>query len=324
MKNAIIRSLALALCAALLCALPVFAAEEAEVPMKPDYPAPVQVWGTVTRQEDGGLLLENPDESDPYREIVVYLGDAPVVDAVSGLPLDASGIKDGDTVYAWVGPAMTLSLPPQASALVVVANIPADFAAPRYYEIAAIVPQAVIAIYPAPPITWVELVAAGGERLHITKDAELTPYLTKQIVRLEDLVPGTRMLVWSGADGAVTRVVVFSYEYRGYISWTDTGDVRFNDGWLSVAGKNVDSEVLLPLRAVAEAAGYDVEWVSGKGAVVFENGETVLTAMPGGESRTAEGELPGTCVLEKGVTYLSAGTLARALELYPGIWPDEL
>lgn len=315
--------LSLVLCAAALC-LPAMA-EEAGAPEAPADPAPVRVWGAVTRQADGSLLLENSDESDPYREIGVHLAETtPVVDAVSGLPLDASAIQDGGTVYAWVGPAMTMSLPPQAAALAVAANIPADGAAPEYYEIAAIVPQAVIAIYPAPPITWVELVAAGGERLHITKDAELTPYLTKQIVRLEDLVPGTRMLVWSGADAAVSRVAVFPYEYRGYISWTDTGEVKFNDGQLSVAGKNVDGEVLLPLRAVAEAAGYDVEWVPGKGAVVSENGETALTAMPGGEIRTADGEFPGTCVLEKGVTYLSAGTLARALELYPGIWPDEL
>lgn len=308
--------LALSLCAAVLCGSAL--AEEAGAP------APVQVWGTVTHLEDGSLLLKNSDTTDPYQEIIVHLGDAPVVDAASGLPMDPAQIRDGDTVYAWVGPAMTLSLPPQASALAVAANIPADSAAPRYYEIAAIVPRAVIAIYPTPPMTVTDLVAAGGERVQITKDAELTPYRTKQIVSLEDLIPGTRMLVWSGEDGAASRVVVFPYAYRGYISWSDTGETRVNSGRLPVTGKNVNGEVLLPLRAVAEAAGYDVEWVPGTGAVVSENGETLLTAMPGGAVQAAGEELPGTCVLEEGVTYLSAYTLARALELYPGIWSVDL
>ena len=50
-----------------------------------------------------------------------------------------------------------------------------------------------------------------------------------------------------------------------------------------------------------------------------ENGEAVLTAMPGGDVQIgAEEGYPAVCVLEKGVTYLEADTLVRALNLYPG------
>ena len=87
--------------------------------------APVRVWGTVTRLENGAILLKNSDENDPYHEIILHLPEtARVVDGVSGQPLDRE-LRDGETVYAWVGPAMTMSLPPQAIAEVVEANIPA-------------------------------------------------------------------------------------------------------------------------------------------------------------------------------------------------------
>ena len=88
--------------------------------------APVRVGGVVTRLENGAILLKNSDENDPYHKIILHLTETtPVVDAVSGLPLDRK-LRDGETVCAWVGPAMTLSLPPQTTAEVVVANIPED------------------------------------------------------------------------------------------------------------------------------------------------------------------------------------------------------
>lgn len=44
--------------------------------------------------------------------------------------MELSDLKDGETVYAWVGPVMTLSLPPQATAILILANIPADYGVP--------------------------------------------------------------------------------------------------------------------------------------------------------------------------------------------------
>ena len=87
--------------------------------------SPVRVGGVVTRLENGAILLKNSDENGPYHEMILHLRKTtPVVDAVSGLPLDRE-LRDGEVVCAWVGPAMTLSLPPHAAAEVVEANIPA-------------------------------------------------------------------------------------------------------------------------------------------------------------------------------------------------------
>lgn len=322
MKNWCKALLSLMLCAAVLC-LPALA-EEAEAPMDPSYPAPVRVWGTVTRQEDGSLLLQNSDEGDPYREIVVHLAEStPIVDAVSGLPMADSEVKDGDTVYAWVGPDMAMSLPPQASAAVVIANIPADGAVPEYYEITGGDHTAVIAIYPAPPRTAVNLPYAGGGSgyfLHIPITAQISPWLTKQIATVDDLVPGTRVLVWRGADGGISRVQMLPYVYQGYILANGAAiDTIVNGEVLAVNGKPQYHQVLLPVRAVAEAAGYQVDWVDGRGAVVSRNGELVFSVLPGAETaQTSDGawDLTRACEIENGVTYLRAADLAQLLDLF--------
>lgn len=319
MNKKISRCLALALCAAALCALPAFAAEtQADVPV---YLPPVRVWGAVTRLENGTLLLQNSNENDPCHEIVLHLTETtPVVDAATGLPLSRE-LRDGETVYVWVGPAMTLSLPPQASAEAVVANIPADFAVPQYVQIAKVQPQVVIAIYPPPPLTPVELVTTGGEKLTVTKDTQLMPWLTRQLVTLDSLIPGSRLLVWKDLKGTVTKVLVFAYDYRGYISWEPTGGASVNDRRLTVTGKVMDGEVLLRIRAVAEAAGYDVTWVPGQGAVVTLPGADapIFSVLPGQDTaHTAGGEtaLSGACYYENGVTYLPAADLSRLLDLF--------
>lgn len=322
MKKTLCRILSLALCAVLVCALPAFAAEaESSASAAPAYMAPVRVWGQATALEGGGLLVQNSDQDDPYREIILYKENALILDAVSGLPLDRE-LRDGETVYAWVGPAMTLSLPPQASAEIIVANIPADAGVPQYYQIAAVKPRAVIAIYPTPPLTQVDLVTTGGQELTVTDKAVLTPYLTRQMVYLSSLVPGSRMLVWSDSSGSVTKVMLFAYDYQGYIAWEPTGGISVNDQRLSASGKTQDGEILLPIRAVAEAAGYQVTWIPGQGAVVTKPGAEipVFSVLPGqNTAQTAGGEttLSGTCRYENGVTYLPAGDLVSLLNLFP-------
>lgn len=314
MKKFLTPLLSLALCAALL-AVPAAAALTPPAPEDTPRLGPVQVWGAVTKLENGSLLLNNDDETDPNREIIVHTGSARLVDAVSGLPLAADSIQDGDIVYAWVGPAMMLSLPPQASAAVVVGNLPADYAAPRYYQVAAAVPAA----DPAKPLTQVTVTATGGETLTLTDQTEFFPYLTKNVVGLPDLRPGAELLVWSDAKGAPARAMLFPYAYRGYAAWTASGAVTLNGEALSAAGKtDAEGTVLLPIRAVAEALGLEVAWESGKGAVVKDNGTTVFTALPGGEPLLPSGDTGtyGVCTIENGVTYLPAYCLLDLLDLF--------
>ena len=333
-KKRLVQCLSLVLCAALL-AVPVFAAETAEATSetpettsetpKPSHMAPVPVWGTLTWTESGGLYVKNSSE-EGINEIILHGESILCLDAVTGEPMDIQDLKDGDTVYAWVGPAMTMSLPPQATAQLILGNIPADYAVPQYYEIYNVTPQVQAAIYPPPPMTWTEVTATDGTTLKITDEAELALYQSEDEVRLEDLIPGTRVLVWSDAQGQPEKVLVFPYAYQGYLTVAED-TVSVNGGVVSKDIKTTeDGDTLLPIRAVAEALGLEVAWNAEKGAVVSRTDDagetaTLLTAMPGGavcgvNVTGASSETYGTCVKENGVTYLSAHTLANLLDLY--------
>ena len=331
MKKRILQCLALILCAALLT-IPAAAAETSGEEAASTRPGPVQVWGTLTWLDGGGLLVENSSEDAAYSEVILHGESIICLDAVTGDPMDIQDLEDGDTVYAWVGPAMTMSLPPQATAILILGNIPADYAVPQFYEIVSVAPQATAAIYPAPAMTWTEITATDGTTLKVTDEATLPPYLTKNIVRLEDLIPGTRILVWSDSQGEPEKVLVFPYEYRGYVSVTEDGYVSVNG---QVTTRKIrttdDGDTLLPIRAVAEALGMKVHWDAQLGAVISYGdemvkpagltGETLMTATPGGavsvvNSDGSTSELYGTCVKENGTTYVSQSALLRALDLY--------
>lgn len=328
MKKRILQCLSLILCLALFT-IPAAAADEET--QQPARLGPVQVYGTLTWLDNGGMLVKNSNENDPLNEVILHGESIICLDAVTGDPMDIQDLKDGDTIYAWVGPAMTLSLPPQATALLVLGNIPADYAVPQFYEIASVTPQAMTAIYPAPAMTYTEVTAAGGTVLTITDKAELTPYLTKNMVRLEDLVPGTRILVWSDRDGEVEKVLVFPYEYLGYVNCLEDGSVQVNGTLCTQKAKvTTDGERLLPIRDVAESLGMRVHWDDTKGAVVTYSEElapenwsadALFSAVPGGavygyEADGTAYEVSATCVIEDGVTYLSESALAQLLDLY--------
>ena len=62
MKKRLMRCLSLLLCAVLL-SVPALAVEPAAE--EPARQGPARVWGTVTWLDNGGLLVENSNESDP-------------------------------------------------------------------------------------------------------------------------------------------------------------------------------------------------------------------------------------------------------------------
>ena len=321
MKKRILQCLSLILCAAML-AIPAAAAETADEEA-PARLGPAAYWGTVTWMDEDTFLLDSGKEDGLGDAVVVHVGDAPYLDAVTGNTLNLETLEDGDAVYAWVGPAMALSLPPQSTASLIVGNIPADYAVPQYYEITSSTVTEESAVLH---------VAGSNDTITVPASAKLTPYLTKNIVTLADLRPGARILVWSDSKGTPEKVLVFAYGYRGYISVAEDGVVSVNGQSTTQKAKTTaDGDTLLPIRAVAEALGMSVRWDAKQGAVVAYGDdmvkpaplttETLMTAMPGGaiaavNSDGTTEEVYGTCVKEAGVTYVSRSALAQALDLY--------
>lgn len=322
MKRTLQKVFSLLLCAAIMV-VPAFAAgESGEVT---GTPSPVMVWGNLTWLDGGGLLLKN--DSDTALSEVVLQGESIIcLDAVTGDPMDIKSLKDGDTVYAWVSPVMTMSLPPQTTAYIILGNIPADYRVPQYYEITAAEVTGTDSSTQLP--TSVELTAAGGTVFTVTDDAALTPYLTRNIVTLADLVPGTRVLVWSSSSGGAERVLVFPYEYSGYLSYAEDGTVSVNGQSVGQAARTAeDGTILLPIRAVSEALGLDVSWDQETGVTVAyastgeEAGQTIYVARPAGaitgvNTDGSSYEVTGTCINDAGVTFLTSHTLVNLLGLY--------
>ena len=133
------RILSAALSAALLVTGVCAAEGSVELTAGTQAEGPVLVWGTVQEIGEGRIRLENSNDQDPYREIVLVVGpETAIRDAVTGAPRIFADLQENETLYAYVGPAMTMSLPPVASAQVVLCGIPADFGAPTYAEVQAV------------------------------------------------------------------------------------------------------------------------------------------------------------------------------------------
>lgn len=159
----------------------------------------IKIWGTVQGQLRDGLHLTNPDPEDPYSDVILHIApETAVADGVLGLPMGAEDIAEGDRLVAWIGPAVMMSLPPQAAALAAVVNLPDGMAVALHTVAAACLTEDGMAVE-----------TESGTAFTVPPMADISPWRTRQMVRLEDIAPGRQLLVWQNEVGTVTRVVLF-------------------------------------------------------------------------------------------------------------------
>lgn len=321
-----VKLIAAALCAAMLC-VPTLAAGSSDAPGAGVYvpnPQYTVISGTVAHQKDGGLLMST-STGEPTEDYILWTEGVMILDAVSGEPVDAKSIKDGSTVYAWLGAqtAVTMSLPPQVTPELLLVNVPADYKVPQY----DVIVRATVIMAGIPHYSGMDITLSDGTAYQVWEDAQITPYLTRNRVTYQDLLPGTRVLMWADDSGKGSRVLVFPYAYKGGIS-------LYNDGYLCVNGRPTvlpsalrrpynDERLYAPIRAVAEAAGYDVSWDKEFGVTVKDGGEIVFQICPDtdlahGPATADRQSLSGPCLIANGITYLEAGDLAHLLGMFYG------
>lgn len=171
---------------------------------------PLRIQGTVSHE--GERLLLNDIQGDTVLDqLVLNISDETrILDALNGYPVDAASLKDGETVYAYISPAMALSLPPQSHAEMIICQIPAGFAAPSYETISAATGDSE---------TVRLLTTKRGMVYAIDDETTFLPYLTRNIVTAESLAPGTSCLIWpdrnmedAGGNEVIhaSTVVIFS------------------------------------------------------------------------------------------------------------------
>ncbi|GMK38518.1 hypothetical protein PCCS19_15720 [Paenibacillus sp. CCS19] len=276
----------------------------------------VQVYGEATKIEENRIMLGHDKENGDIPKIIVNISeDTRILNAVTGMPMKLEDIRENEILYAYVGPAMTMSLPPMSHAELILAGIPADFAVPTFAEIERVTKG---------EDGTVVVETNRDEEFTVTADTTLTPYLTKNIITADMLIPGQKVLVWETAaiDGekasnAASKVMVFPYGYKGYVSANLDG--------ISVNGEKVelsageapfvkDGQLMLPLRKLAESLGYEIKWNGETRNIEVVNGEDVLYSLKlrGTEVTTADGEtreLRAAAALEGGNTFLAADDL---------------
>ncbi|MBS6956236.1 MAG: hypothetical protein KH230_23750 [Enterocloster asparagiformis] len=171
---------------------------------QPEALQPVRIYGTVSRDESGRLTIDNQSGQSYSGEIVLNVSDQDtlILDAVDGLPVSAEDIKDGDMIYVYIGQAMTMSLPPQTNAQLIICNIPADFKVPDYVTVDSVVTDAAS--------SKSVLTTTDGATFEIPSDCTILPYLTKNIVTLDDLAQGRTCLIWSDDQGVAQKIVLFA------------------------------------------------------------------------------------------------------------------
>lgn len=165
---------------------------------------PVRVHGKISKvdTENSRLLFEaetpvvaadgrETGETSVQEVLLLVNETTPIVDAASGQPVALSDVKEGQPAYAWHSRMMTRSLPPQTQAELLVVNVPADYAAPQYVVVKSISRNE--------NNGTLELTDQEGNRWAASAETStIEPWLTRNLVRLDDLQEGSRCLIWPG------------------------------------------------------------------------------------------------------------------------------
>ena len=162
---------------------------------------PLKISGLIHSVDGNEIVADNQSENSAQGDMILMVDEnSTFILDTDGMPVDLADVKEGK-FEAYLGPAMTMSLPPQAFPYVVIVNIPED----------AVVPQYLVAAGAAEEKDGkTMLTATYGTEYEIAADAQVVPYLTKNIVKLTDVVEGSECMVWQNADGVVEKVMVFA------------------------------------------------------------------------------------------------------------------
>ena len=239
------------------------------------------------------------------------------MDTQTAAAADLSALKAGESVYVYHDEAVTMSLPAQTTAYAVLTNL-TDKHAPASLLTAEAVQKN--------DDGSVTVTCEGGSlNLTIAKDASVQPFMTRNIVTVDDIHVGTRFLAWFDvaaesypAQAAADRVVIPGQEDSRFL-------VFKQDGSELTEGRVADGVAMVPVRKVAETLGYKVSWDGKTNTVILKKGETPINIQLGkdryhaGNDRTggvslgaASYEVDGTSWVPAELFQLAGKTLSFA------------
>ena len=119
----------------------------------------------------------------------------------NGYPVEVSELTEGEAVFVYIGPAAAMSEPPIVNATLILCKIPSDLRIPDYVQVTAMEEQ---------PDGSYLLSGNNGIQYLVPMDCEILPYLTRNIVTLQDIQTGSSCLIWSDEKRTVQKIVLFA------------------------------------------------------------------------------------------------------------------
>lgn len=162
--------------------------------------APVKISGVIKEVGEDTITVDNQSENAPSGEIILTIDpeNTVIADGQTGLPVTLADVAEG-SFEAYLGPAMTMSLPPHSTPYVVVVNLPEDGVAPQY---------AVAAEELVLEDGYYTLKATDGRTYTIPEDVEIAPFRTRNIVTLQDLTAGRACLIWLDENETAVKLIL--------------------------------------------------------------------------------------------------------------------
>jgi len=162
-----------------------------------------QIWGPVLWVEGDQVAIDNKSEVSSQGEIVLNIDPEAtyILDGLDGFPVQISDLKKDEVIYAYIGPAMTMSLPPQTYAEAIICQVPQDAAAAQYILVKDMEQQK--------DDSYV-LTTSDDTQYQVPADCPIIPYLTRNMVVLADVQPASHCLIWSNDGKTVDKIVLFA------------------------------------------------------------------------------------------------------------------
>lgn len=160
-----------------------------------------RVWGQVLSVTEDQITIDNQADTAGQGEVVIQIDpdSTYVLDAVNGFPVQLADVQEGEVIYAYIKPMMTMSLPPIVFAEAVICQVPQDAPAAEYVRVQAMEQQEDESYL---------LTDANGIQHQVPADCEIIPYLTRNLVRLTDVQQGSTCLIWTDGENVVNKMVL--------------------------------------------------------------------------------------------------------------------
>lgn len=161
--------------------------------------APTRIWGVIESVDENGLTVDNRSDVSSKGEMILHIDpEKTVVTDINGVPVSIDDIQAG-SFEAYLGEAMTMSIPPQNTPYVIIVNIPEDAKVPRFIVADGAVSESG---------GVKELTSGDGEVYEVSDETEVSPFRTKNIVTLDDIDAGTPCLIWADEDSGAQKIVI--------------------------------------------------------------------------------------------------------------------